>query len=184
MSGRTGWNAGHSATRCDATELKVNAASSCAPRRRDYHCTCALRARGPDRHYTQSANPGLLTRSNPLFAIDWLSRGVPVERETSVLTDLDAVVALTRSRAPEVAMRHPGREPDSFRLTGAQSPRPGHDGRGPTAAPVVLISCDRRDPAPSRHPPDPLYSDASDGRRGCASVRRAARDGERRLRTG
>jgi hypothetical protein len=54
-----------------------------------------------------------------LFAIDWLSRGVPVERETSVLTDLDAVVALTRSRAPDVAMRHPGREPDSFRLTDA-----------------------------------------------------------------
>ena len=54
-----------------------------------------------------------------MFAIDWLSRGVPVERETSVLTDFDAVVALTRSRAPEVAMRHPGREPDSFRLTDA-----------------------------------------------------------------
>jgi hypothetical protein len=35
------------------------------------------------------------------------------------LTDVDAVVALTRSRAPDVAMRHPGREPDSFRLTDA-----------------------------------------------------------------
>jgi hypothetical protein len=73
----------------------------------------------PDRHHTHSAKPGLLTRSKPLFAIDWLSRGVPVERETSVLTDFDAVVALTRSRAPDVAMRHPGREPDSFRLTDA-----------------------------------------------------------------
>jgi hypothetical protein len=54
-----------------------------------------------------------------LFAIDWLRRGVRIERETSVLTDLDAVVVLTRSRAPDVAMRHPGREPDSFRLTDA-----------------------------------------------------------------
>jgi hypothetical protein len=73
----------------------------------------------PDRHHTQSAKPGLLTRSKPLFAIDWLSRGILVERETSVLTDVDAVIALTRSRAPEVTMRHPGREPDSFRLTNA-----------------------------------------------------------------
>jgi hypothetical protein len=62
---------------------------------------------------------GLLTRSNPLFAIDWLSRGVLVEKETSVLTDPDALVDLTRSRAPDVALRHPGREPDSFRLTDA-----------------------------------------------------------------
>jgi hypothetical protein len=54
-----------------------------------------------------------------LFAIDWLSRGILVERETSVLTDVDAVIALTRSTAPDVAMRHPGREPDSFRLTDA-----------------------------------------------------------------
>jgi hypothetical protein len=80
----------------------------------------ALRARGRDRRHTQSSKiEGLPTRSKPLFAIDWLSRGILVERETSVLTDVDAVVALTRSRAPEVTMRHPGREPDSFRLTNA-----------------------------------------------------------------
>ena len=54
-----------------------------------------------------------------MFAIDWLRQGVLVEKETSVLTDADAVVALTRSRAPDVAMRYPGREPDSFRLTDA-----------------------------------------------------------------
>jgi hypothetical protein len=54
-----------------------------------------------------------------LFAIDWLSRGILVERETSVLTDVDAVIALTTTRAPDVALRHPGREPDSFRLTDA-----------------------------------------------------------------
>jgi hypothetical protein len=71
----------------------------------------------PDRHPVCKRD--LLTRSKPLFAIDWLSRGILVERETSVLTDVDAVIALTGSRAPEVAMRHPGREPDSFRLTDA-----------------------------------------------------------------
>ena len=54
-----------------------------------------------------------------MFAIDWLSRGVLVEKETSVLTDTDAVIAISRSRASDVAMRHPGREPDSFRLTDA-----------------------------------------------------------------
>jgi hypothetical protein len=37
-----------------------------------------------------------LTGSRKLFAIDWLRRGVRIERETSVLTDLDAVVVLTR----------------------------------------------------------------------------------------
>jgi hypothetical protein len=102
-----------------ATELTVNAASSCAFRGRDYHARCSP-SPSPDRHHTPILNAGgLPTRSKPLFAIDWLSRGVPVERETSVLTDLDAVVALTHSRAPDVAMRHPGREPDSFRLTDA-----------------------------------------------------------------
>ena len=83
-----------------------------------------------------------------MFAIDWLSRGVPVERETSVLTDLDAVVALTRSRAPEVAMRHPGREPDSFRLTGASGlifgvfpvPKPRSPSRGLMPTPQLGVT--------------------------------------------
>jgi hypothetical protein len=74
----------------------------------------------PDRRHTPLKDrPGAspAAGSRPLFAIDWMRRGAPIERETSILTDIDAVIALARSKAPEVAMRHPGREPDSFRLT-------------------------------------------------------------------
>jgi hypothetical protein len=47
------------------------------------------------RHRINAATPslkgrGLLTRSKPLFAIDWLRL---VEKETSVLTDADTVIA-------------------------------------------------------------------------------------------
>jgi hypothetical protein len=54
-----------------------------------------------------------------LFAIDWLRRGIPVERETSVLANAEDAIAAAKSRAHEVAMRHPGQEPDSFRLIDA-----------------------------------------------------------------
>jgi hypothetical protein len=54
-----------------------------------------------------------------MFAIDWLRRGVPVERETSVLTSEIQVIAEAKARAANVVSRHPGREPDSFRLTDA-----------------------------------------------------------------
>jgi len=54
-----------------------------------------------------------------LFAIDWLRRGIPVERETSVLANADDAIAAAKSRAREVATRHPGQEPDSFRLIDA-----------------------------------------------------------------
>jgi hypothetical protein len=54
-----------------------------------------------------------------LFAIDWLRRGIPVERETCVLTSKGEAIAAAQSRACEVATRHPGQEPDSFRLIDA-----------------------------------------------------------------
>jgi hypothetical protein len=54
-----------------------------------------------------------------LFAIDWLRRGIPVERETCVLTSKDEAIAAAKSRAHDVARRYPGREPDSFRLIDA-----------------------------------------------------------------
>jgi hypothetical protein len=54
-----------------------------------------------------------------MFAIDWLRGGVPVERETSVLTSETQVIAEAKARAANVLRRHPGREPDSIRLTDA-----------------------------------------------------------------
>jgi hypothetical protein len=54
-----------------------------------------------------------------LFAIDWLHSGIPVERETSILANAEDAIAAAKSRAREVAMRHPGQEPDSFRLIDA-----------------------------------------------------------------
>jgi hypothetical protein len=54
-----------------------------------------------------------------LFAIDWLRRGIPVERETSVLPNAEDAIAAARARADVVATRHPGQEPDSFRLIDA-----------------------------------------------------------------
>jgi hypothetical protein len=53
-----------------------------------------------------------------MFEIDWLRNGVPVDWETSVLSESEAVAA-AKSRAIDVAKRHPLREPDSFRLTDA-----------------------------------------------------------------
>jgi hypothetical protein len=55
-----------------------------------------------------------------MFGIDWLREGVPVGKEASVLTDEAEVVAGARGRARAMIDRqHPGREPDSFRLTDA-----------------------------------------------------------------
>jgi hypothetical protein len=53
-----------------------------------------------------------------MFGIDWLRAGVPVDKDASVLTSEAEVVADARMRARDVVKRHPGREPDSFRLTG------------------------------------------------------------------
>ena len=54
-----------------------------------------------------------------LFAIDWLKRGILVERETSVLPSAAEVIAAAKLRARDVARRHPGQEPDTFRLMDA-----------------------------------------------------------------
>jgi hypothetical protein len=54
-----------------------------------------------------------------LFAIDWLRGGILVEREACVLTTKDEAIAAAKTRAHDVARRHPEQEPDSFRLTDA-----------------------------------------------------------------
>jgi hypothetical protein len=54
-----------------------------------------------------------------VFGIDWLRTGIPVAKEMSVLEDEAKAVAHARLRALLVAKQHPGKEPDSFRLTDA-----------------------------------------------------------------
>jgi len=54
-----------------------------------------------------------------LFAIDWLKKGILVERETSILPSAAEAVAAAQMRARDVARRHPGQEPDTFRLVDA-----------------------------------------------------------------
>jgi hypothetical protein len=54
-----------------------------------------------------------------LFAIDWLKRGILVERETSVSTSTAEAIAAAKLRARDVARRHPGQEPDTFRVMDA-----------------------------------------------------------------
>jgi hypothetical protein len=52
-----------------------------------------------------------------MFGIEWLSNGMLVDRDTTVSAGEAEAVANARSRAAEVAARHPKRRPDSFRLT-------------------------------------------------------------------
>jgi hypothetical protein len=54
-----------------------------------------------------------------LFSIDWLRGAIPVEKEICALATKDEAIAATKTRAPDVAKRHSGRELDSFRLTDA-----------------------------------------------------------------
>ena len=54
-----------------------------------------------------------------MFGIEWLRNGMLVDKGSTVLVDEAAAVADARSRAAEVAVRHPKRRPDSFRLTDA-----------------------------------------------------------------
>jgi hypothetical protein len=54
-----------------------------------------------------------------MFGIVWLRRGVLVDKDTSVLPSEADAIAAAESLAGFVAKSHPGREPDSFRLTDA-----------------------------------------------------------------
>jgi hypothetical protein len=54
-----------------------------------------------------------------VFSIDWLRGAIPVEKEICALTAKDEAIAAAKTRAPHVAKRHSGREPDSFRLSDA-----------------------------------------------------------------
>jgi hypothetical protein len=67
----------------------------------------------------QGQNVQLLTEEAALFLVDWLKGAIPVEKETCVLATKDDAIAAAKTRAPDVAKRHSGREPDSFRLTDA-----------------------------------------------------------------
>jgi hypothetical protein len=48
-----------------------------------------------------------------------LEGAIPVEKEICILATNDEAIAAATTRAPDVAKRHSGREPDSFRLTNA-----------------------------------------------------------------
>ena len=54
-----------------------------------------------------------------MFGIEWLKNGLLVEKETSGAKAEAEAISSARRRAPEVAARLPGREPDSFRLSDA-----------------------------------------------------------------
>ena len=54
-----------------------------------------------------------------MFAIHWLKKGILVEKEISVLTSAAEAIAAAKLRAHDVARRHPGQEPDTFRLMDA-----------------------------------------------------------------
>jgi hypothetical protein len=69
-----------------------------------------------------------------VFSIDWLRGAIPVEREICVLATKHEAIAAAKNRAPNVAKRHSGREPDSFRLT---------DVKGKTLAIVPIRDCKR-----------------------------------------
>ena len=51
-----------------------------------------------------------------MFSIDWLKGAIPVEKEICILATRDEAIAAAKNRAPDVAKRHSGREPDGFRL--------------------------------------------------------------------
>jgi hypothetical protein len=51
-----------------------------------------------------------------MFGIEWLKDGSVVDRETSVLETAAQVIENAYARAPEVAARLIGHEPDGFRV--------------------------------------------------------------------
>jgi hypothetical protein len=63
--------------------------------------------------------PQFFAKEFDLFLVDWLRGAIPVEKEICVLATKHEAIAAAKTRAPDVAKRHSGREPDSFRLTDA-----------------------------------------------------------------
>jgi len=51
-----------------------------------------------------------------MFGIHWLRGRSLVEKQTSELTFLADVIAATRRCAREVGERHPGNQPDTFKV--------------------------------------------------------------------
>jgi hypothetical protein len=66
-----------------------------------------------------SLSDALSGQEMKLFAIVWLKGGIVVETETSVLPSAVEAIAAAKLRAHDVARRHPGQEPDTFRLMDA-----------------------------------------------------------------
>jgi hypothetical protein len=58
-------------------------------------------------------------RGVAVFSIDWLKGAIPVEKEICVSATKNEAIAAAKTRAPDVAKRHSGREPDGFRLSDA-----------------------------------------------------------------
>jgi hypothetical protein len=52
----------------------------------------------------------------PVFEVIWLRGASFVEKETSRLPRLEQVVARSRGKFADVKRRHPGNEPDAFRI--------------------------------------------------------------------
>jgi hypothetical protein len=72
-----------------------------------------------------------------MFAVEWLGQGVTVEREAFALGSLANAVTAARLRAVPVTARHPGEEPDGFRVI--------DDATGATALTVKMYDRRRRD---------------------------------------
>jgi hypothetical protein len=63
--------------------------------------------------------PQFFAKEPAMFLVDWLKGAIPVEKEICDLITKDEAIAAAKTRAPDVAKRHSGREPDGFRLSDA-----------------------------------------------------------------
>jgi hypothetical protein len=61
-----------------------------------------------------------------MFAIDWLRRGIPVLRETSLESAVDDAVAAAQARVGAIRVQLHDREPDCFRVVDARGSIVGH----------------------------------------------------------
>lgn len=58
-------------------------------------------------------------KSKPTFEVRWLKGQFSVENEMTTLPRLEQVVANARGKFADVRRRHPGNEPDAFRVLDA-----------------------------------------------------------------